>query len=527
MLSSEETTINGQINLSSDIYSASGIEPRHPSFVSRAIIRSTVTIEDIIQLPFELYITTNQIGFQQPFNQFGISPKVGKWLQVHGGYFSKKLSNLTFGDLRILGGALDLSPGDFRASFLYGLGRIARSPDSMVAFQGEYSRSIAAAKLGYGDEQESFVHLNIVRSIDDSTSLQRREGFILPEPMANTVASISTGLVYNSLLKFNGEASVSATTRSLKVQNIESEILPSIPNWILPTNSTTSLDKAFKVSANLSPTTSFSIQSMVQWIGPGYITSGFPQLQNDVFEWTVSPSLRLFSNSLFLKPSIGIRKNNVLDNRFSTTTRTVGSFVGAWQPSQNFSLNSSYTNFGMSSEHRNDTLFVRNVFSHFSLNPRITFRISDVASTVGALISLQDVEDKNSILQFTTRTTVKVVSLYHSLFFPSSLSFNTNLSFNSVITSLVNTKIFSVQEKVSKTFFNQKFLTSFQFGINYLETTTSDLQMVSIMQLSYDFGSNFGKLSVNNSFNSFASQDKTIRPTFNELQSTLQYSISF
>jgi len=519
--------VNGQVNINADFYSAKGIEDRHPGFVTRAIARTTVSIDNVIQLPFEIYLTTNQIGFQQPFNQIGISPKIGNWLQLHAGYFSKKLSNLTFGDLRILGGGIDLTPGDFRASFVYGLGRIARSPDSLIAYQGEYTRTISAIKLGYGDEMESFLHFNVVRSIDDTNSLTKIPSITLPQPMANTVASITSGFKVDKYFRVNGEVSVSATTRSLSLPALTSEDVTTIPTWVLPVNSSSSFDKAFRVSAFLTPTNAFALQSMVQWIGPGFISQGFPQLQNDVFEWTVSPSIRLFSNTLFLKPSIGIRNNNVLENKFSTTTRTIGSFVGMWQPTSQFSLNTTYTNFGMSSEHQNDTLLMRNVFSFFSVNPRYSFRLFDATSTIGALYSFQDVEDQNPILQFTNRTKVQLASVFHSLIFPSTLSFHTNLSVNSVITSLISTKIYSLQEKVSKGFTNQALTTSLQIGINYIEADISDVQMLILTQIQYDLGNNLGKLLLNSSLNSFLSHDEKIRSSFRELQSTLQYSVSF
>lgn len=527
LICSDGVTVNGQVNINADFYSANGIEARHPGFVSRAIARTTVSINNIIQLPFEVYLTTNQVGFQQPFNQIGISPKIGDWLQLHAGYFSKKLSNLTFGDLRILGGGIDITPGDFRASIVYGLGRIARSPDSLIAYQGEYSRTISAIKLGYGDEMESFMHVNIVRSIDDTNSIKTTPSITPPQPMANTVASISSGLKVDKYLRINGEASVSATTRSLSLPSLSSENTTTIPTWVLPVNSSSSYDKAFRVSAFLTPTNAFSLQSMAQWIGPGFISQGFPQLQNDIFEWTVSPSIRLFSNTLFLKPSVGIRNNNVVGNKFSTTTRTIGSFVGMWQPTSQFSLNTTYTNFGMSSEHQNDTLLMRNIFSFFSINPRYTFRLFDATSTIGGLYSFQDVEDQNPVLQFTNRSKVQLASIFHSLIFPSTLSFHTNLSFNSVITSLLSTKIFSVQEKVSKGFTNHGLTTSLQIGINYIEADNSDVQMLILTQIQYDLGENLGKILLNSSLNSFLSQDERVRSSFRELQSTLQYSLSF
>ena len=117
LFSQEENKKNvkfsGSANITDNFYSASGIAPRQPGNMLTGIIRANLTLFDQIELPFELYLSTEQTRFQQPFNQFGVSPKISDWLTLHAGYFSTRISDFTFGDLRMLWGGFELTPGKF------------------------------------------------------------------------------------------------------------------------------------------------------------------------------------------------------------------------------------------------------------------------------------------------------------------------------------------------------------------------------------------------------------------------------
>jgi hypothetical protein len=125
---------------------------------------------DQIRLPFEIFITNDDRGYRQPFNQFGVSPRLWGWLTLHAGYFSSQLSELSFGDTRLLGGGVELTPGNFRFSLLYGRSQHAVNADTANDVRGLYQRTLLAAKLGYGAENSAYVHLQFLRAWDDSTS---------------------------------------------------------------------------------------------------------------------------------------------------------------------------------------------------------------------------------------------------------------------------------------------------------------------------------------------------------------------
>ncbi len=138
--------LEGGISLSSELYSSTGIAGRRPKQSYRAILSPTLVIYDQIRLPFEIFVTNDDRGYRQPFNQFGMSPNFWGWLTLHGGYFSSRLSELSFGDTRLLGGGVELTPGDWRVSVLYGRSQMAVDPDTANGVRGLYERTIFTAK---------------------------------------------------------------------------------------------------------------------------------------------------------------------------------------------------------------------------------------------------------------------------------------------------------------------------------------------------------------------------------------------
>jgi hypothetical protein len=170
-------------------------------------------IFDQIRLPFELYLTSEDRGIRQPFNQFGLNPQFGGWLTLHGGYFSERISDLTFGDPRILGGGFELTPGNLRVSFLYGKIQQSVDPDTLNGFRGSYDRWAWAAKVGYGAESDFHIHVNLMRAWDDSSSLEKA----LPDitPMENLAASVQLGVpLIGRAVFLSGEVAVSALTNN-------------------------------------------------------------------------------------------------------------------------------------------------------------------------------------------------------------------------------------------------------------------------------------------------------------------------
>jgi hypothetical protein len=309
--------LEGGISLSSELYSSSGIAERRPKQSYRAILSPTLVISEQIRLPFEVFYTNDDRGYRQPFNQFGMSPTLWGWLTLHGGYFSSRLSELSFGDTRLRGGGVELSPGDFRLSILYGRSQMAVDPDTANGVRGLYERTIIAAKIGVGAENASFVHLNFVRAWDDSTSLSNAPPDVAP--VENVVVSLSYGFpLFVDEVRLTGETAVSAfssDTRSPEEGDIGGSFLQSI---FTPRQSS-QFDGATTLTLGITPSSVFGINLNGKWVGPGYVTLGYLQLPNDVLETTIAPTFRLFDARLTVRGSFGLRFNNLRENRYSGT----------------------------------------------------------------------------------------------------------------------------------------------------------------------------------------------------------------
>jgi hypothetical protein len=200
---SEPVQFQGNFSLSGELYSSSGIPARRSRDSYRGIFTPTITLFDQITLPFEFYLSNQDRGYRQPFNQFGVNPHLWNWLTLHAGYFSSHISDLTFGDTRLYGGGIDLTPGQFRVSFLYGRSQAAVAVDTVLGIRGAYARKMMAAKLGYGNPGGWFIDLNFLHSIDDSTSLNLPAAgsasdsvlsLYLSAPTENVVGSLAFGM---------------------------------------------------------------------------------------------------------------------------------------------------------------------------------------------------------------------------------------------------------------------------------------------------------------------------------------------
>ena len=512
--------IGGSINLSDNFYSSSGIDRRQPGNVARGIFRTTVTIYDQIQLPFELYISSQERKFQQPFNQFGVSPRISDWLTLHAGYFSTRFSDYTFGDLRLLGGGIELTPGNFKLKVLYGRSRTATEANESKFFPGYYKQNVYAASIGYGNESSAYFTINLFHALDDSTSIKRDSLTIAPAE--NLVSSLRFGVKIIEELNLQSEVAVSAYS-----SNITSEKLTdiSIPEFLFTPNISTRVDGAVKLQLLIKPSSLWSVRLSGQWIGPGFTTLGYSLIPNDLMEFSVSPEVKLFDNKLSLRTQLGVRYNNLRNNRLSTTSRFTGSFGANWQISKLFGFDLNYNNNQIKSSHSNDTLKLSNVFNCVSVAPRFMFEEFGGMNNLSLNYSYQKSLDKNIITSQYSDNENHSVGVIHSISFPSTWTFTSSVIFNKSITSFISTQILNISENVGRRFLENKLNIAVGGGINFIKTTVNDSQFFFTLNSNYSLG-RFGSIGFTVSNNGYRSNNELSR-TYNELYGSLQYNIAF
>jgi hypothetical protein len=516
--------LEGGLSLSSELYSTTGIAERRPKQSYRAILTPTLVLFDQIRLPFEVFITNDEQGYRQPFNQFGVSPRLWGWLTLHAGYFSSQLSELSFGDMRLLGGGVELAPGDFRFSVLYGCSQQAVNSDTANGVRGLYERTILAAKLGYGADNSAFIHMQFLRAWDDSTSLTLAPSDVAP--VENLVASLAFGLpLFGDIVRITGETAVSAFSNDTRSPE-DDDFTLSFPRALFTPRHSSQIDGATTLTLNIAPSPTFSFSLNGKWVGPGYVTLGYLQLPNDVLEGTVAPTIRLIDNTVVVRASLGVRVNNLRDTKVATTQRTIGSVMASFQPSPYFGLDVQYANYGMRSAPRNDTLRIDNIAQSFSLSPRYSFSSFGGMSTALVSYGFQDFTDFNTITGALSNNQSHSGTGMWALIFPSTLSLTSSVNYTSVRTSVYAMSIAGVNETIGYAFFDNRFYTGVTVGYNVVHLSGTDGQVTARFNASYSTPG-WGVFTLSLMNNRYTYADASLSPSFSEAMGSLQYSLGF
>ncbi|MBI4548773.1 MAG: hypothetical protein HY707_12385 [Ignavibacteriae bacterium] len=520
---SEPFKINGQLSISTESYSSNGIQARRTKSLIRTNFRSTITLWDKVTIPIDILLFSKGQPFSQPFNLYSMSPQLFGWLTLHGGYLSTRLSDLTFGDTRFLGGGFDARPGKFRLSVFSGQSQRAVATDTANGTRGKYRRMLIGGKLGYGTDDGFFIDLNFLRAADDSNSLNNAPIDVAPKE--NAVVSLAFGLpLVDKKLKCSGEVSLAALTNDLRAE--ETDAVGGMLRSIFTPHSSSQIDGAARLTVNVISSQTFAVGLNARWIGPGYVSLGYAQLPNDVLDATLSPALRLFDNKLSLKSSFGLRYNNLRNNRLATTRRIIGSVSTTIQPTPMFGADLQYSNYGMRSRPKNDTLSVDNLTQSLSISPRYTLDSFGGTSTLMATLYVQGFSDNNRMRSGNNDNTTKSLMTAWSLVLPSTLMLTTTIAYTSSETPTVTTTIKNFSETVGYRFFDNKLSTSLTVGYNLITTYSSDNQLNGRVNASYRI-ERWGTISMNLFANSYAYRESSQATSFNELQGILTYNVSF
>lgn len=525
--------ISGGINLSSEIYSSHGGPSRRGARVARAIFTPTITLFEQVTLPFEFYISTEDRGFHQPFNQFGVNPRLTDWLTLHGGYFSSSLSEFTFGDSRVLGGGIDLTPGPFRLSVLYGISQQRVQSDTLINIVGKYERRVMGIKLGVGSKGGPMFHLNAVRSFDDSSSLVNPKVGIASDsivslyqvaPKENLVVSGEFGLpLWGRELYLSGEVAASGYSSDTRMEKVGS-----VPSWVgsfFTPRLSSSVDGAVSASLNINLIDAFSLRLNGKWVGPGYVTLGYEQLPNDVLDWTIAPTARLLDGRLQLSGSFGIRRNNLRHNRVATTERAIVNSSVSYQVSSGFGLDAQFANYGLSILHKRDSLRVKSISRSFSLTPRFSFSAIEASHVTSCTYSFQDISDGVSSMASNNNRTHTLSTLW-SMTFPSTWYVNTSSVLTRTSLGAVSTSVLGIHEGIGRQFFDGALTGEVNAGYTRVSSQTIERQITGGISVTYRI-EGLGTLSLALAINSVSFDPDDPRPPSSERQASLRYSYSF
>jgi len=353
-----------------------------------------------ISMPFSFYVSNQQLGFQQPFNQFGISPTY-KWATAHLGYSSVRFSDYTLAGRRFLGAGAELNPGKWRLGFVYGRFQKAVEQDSIVQAtpenylsgvpNGAFARKGYAAKLGYGTDK-NYVDIIFLQAKDDTNSLERPLSVETLNPETNKAIGIKHRFSGESGLFWESDAAISFYTRDVNAEPIDTGDVPNFLYKLFDPKLTSQLLYAATTRAGYEGK---QVKASIRYrrISQDFKTMGAYYFQTDLEEYAVQLGTGLFQRRLQLRGNVGVQHNNLGDNRLHTTKRIIASFYAGAQLSNRLRTDVLYSNYGISQRPQQpglaDSIRIDQVLKswQFSVNYQIPAK---APQTISLQLSTQD-----------------------------------------------------------------------------------------------------------------------------------------
>ncbi|TAE23265.1 MAG: hypothetical protein EAZ92_14760 [Candidatus Kapaibacterium sp.] len=447
--------IQGSASIFAESYLTTATEAtqRRPPATARLMVNLSASVTDVVSIPVSFTFSTENLQFQGQgqvqsrfsqlleqfrqaqqfsFNTFGIAPRFGKNVTLYAGMHGVMLSPLSLGDVRVNGGGLDIKVGSFRFVGTAGEAQQAFLPNPSIFRTGGFSQTVLAGRVEFAPPKGPIkVAVNALRARDNPLSLTTATGVALRD---NTVLTTDFS-VQGGNISADGEFAVSRNGQ-LFFNPLNQESCGFGDASANVSANAMRLDYAARFNLNYTDTQSpLTAQLKAFYVGPGYVTLGYPQFINDRLEVELAPRLRLFKNALNISGSIGFQTDNLAGDRASETRRIIGSANISAQPTEWFGIDASFQNYGLRVapppnygviiDPFNPPLTVQNIFALYSLAPRFMFTLGDYMQNVMLNASIQGFSDANpDTRRLTENSSESYRIIWTSMMQPLTLTLN-------------------------------------------------------------------------------------------------------
>ncbi len=444
-------TLYGNISLRGIFYYASGIPERMNPYNYVLSGASTLTLYGW-SIPTSFSLTKQNHSFQQPFNQYGLSPTY-KWITLHGGYRNVTFSPYTLAGHTILGGGFDINPGKFRAGLMYGRLNKATVIDttSLSLVPYSFSRKGLAAKIGYGTPT-SYFDLSYFQARDDSSSvtgeLPKFDHRILPA--SNNVLAYGTKFTIAKRFFVESDGAVSLLTRdinsmvSLEARSNNETFRKYV--GIFGANGSSEWAIAFNGGIGYRGK-NFSIKTNYQRIEPGFTSMGAYFFNNDIENITVSPAYNHPSGKFRTNVSFGVEQDNVLKVKSATSRRVIAAGIISSQLTNRLGLDINFNNFSNNQTPNTlrfaDSLKIIQTTQTLNIMPRYMIQQSDKIQIFLLSINISRMNDYNSYFNNNPMIPSRDIKmnqymLNYSISYPQSrISINSSINFSNLKSAIV------------------------------------------------------------------------------------------
>ena len=286
-----------------------------------------LNILGLIDMPFSFSLTNSGSSYKLPSspNRLSISPSY-KWATAHIGDVSMVFSPYTLNGHIFTGAGIELTPGDWEFSAMYGrLLKTVEYDTLQPSILPTYRRMAYGVKAGKKAEKYE-ISVNMLNAWDNVSSLSIRPDSLGIMPMKNLSGSLAFMFKPVSYISITGEYGLSLLTQDKRASN------------------TTSRYNAFKAQVNLVGENNH-IGIGYERIDPGYKTLGAYYFVNDLENITINASQTFWQKKMALNISIGYEHDDLAKNKANASSRIVSSINLTTQFSERVNSNISYSNF--------------------------------------------------------------------------------------------------------------------------------------------------------------------------------------
>jgi len=533
--SASPISMQGSIGATLTGNTISGIDRRKAPFSWMVNGSATARIYGI-SAPFSFAFSERERNFQQPFNEFGISPRY-EWVTLHAGYRSLSWSRYTNAGVRFLGAGVEIKPENLYLSAVYGRLQRAVEEDSTNRYAvAAYRRMGGGAKFEIGDETKR-AGISFFYGKDDTASLARAPAGILP--MENAALGVNALVHFAEIATVDLEIGGAFLTRNLRSPSLSAGGISSNKMFarveklkgLMDVRTSSSLSFAGRAGVNLK-LPFMGLRLGYELVEPDYTSFGAYYFTTDFRNITIAPSFQLFSGKMRVSGSLGLQSDNVSRTKAATTSRVITSGRIGWTPGPAWGVDAQFSNYstGQSASRAplNDSIRVRNVNTSLSLTPRLMLDAPTLRHVFVLTGSYMKYDDLNAFTGRFSGATTLLSSLSYTLAMKNNpLSGNASMTYSNTETSTGGTRVAGINLTASTQLFDNVLRLSVSIGYSNVKTASTGASGVITENIGLTYAATktdrFG-LRISGSQNGAGS---TLNPEFQEFTASADYSHTF
>ena len=467
----ESFAINGSLSATSNLYNISGKTSNRDPFTYLMAGNVDVSVYGF-HLPFSFMYGGQNLSYAQPFNRFGISPQY-KWIKVHLGYRSMNYSSYTLAGHTFLGAGVEMNPGKFRFSGVYGRFKQKTIPNTANPIDTLYTptRKGYSLKVGVGS-QNNYFDLIFQKIADDSLSVNLSKGAKLKELQSNTVLGTHFRFKIAKSLVWETEGAISLLTK-----NMADKLLPQIDNSLLQ-----KLSDTFNLNASSEYSTAwnsslmftaklYSIGLQYRRISPNFQSFGAYYFNTDIENYTLNGKFSAFKRKLNVNSNIGLQRDNLRKNKASQSVRVISMANVSYNSGKTFSINGSFSNYSINQQAGrvplNDTIKLYQTNRSITLMPMLTFTKGPIQQVIQMNAMLTDMIDHNKYTAGKSEVNSRVSMLNYFLNHSKlEANFMAGINYTTMSSAAMNQTLYGLTTDIGKTFFNGKLNANASVSVN-------------------------------------------------------------